>query len=177
MFDKAFAQWWLSRVEQFREVHPEKLAADREAMERQAEFNQHYQTFLQTAVLPAMEALTQFLRKCRIVHRISTWGNQISVRIHLSWRWGELVVSQSHEDAVSFQHHIYNEGEKRSDDSAQDFDHVYDLRDPLPPTVAAQEVHFFLGRMVQDLTEPPMQPEIPPGESGESGEKPPAQGD
>jgi hypothetical protein len=164
MFDKTFAQWWLSRVEPFRDVPSEKLDADREAMQRQQEFNQYYQTFLQSAILPAMDALAQFLRQGRVVHRISTWGNQISVRIHLAWRWGEMVVCQSHEDAVSFQHHIYNEGERRSDDSAQDFEHVYDLRDPLPPTVAVQEIHFFLGRLVQDLFDAPPPPEIPPGE-------------
>ncbi|MGA2496858.1 MAG: hypothetical protein ABSH20_03910 [Tepidisphaeraceae bacterium] len=168
MFDKVFAQWWLTRVEPFREVPAEKLAADREAVERQQEFNQNYQTLLQSAVLPTMEALTQLLRRQRVVHRISTWGNQISVRIHLAWRWGELVISQSHEDAVSFQHHVCNEGEKRSEDSSQDFEHIYDLRDPIPPSVAVQELYFFMGRMVQDLVDDGPPPELPPGE------KPPA---
>jgi hypothetical protein len=163
MFDKSFAQWWLTRVEPYRDVSPEKLAADREAMERQQEFNQNYQRFLQSAVLPAFSAVTQFLTEGRVVHRISTWGNQISLRIHLAWRWGEVVVSQSHEDAVAFSHHIYNEGEKRSDDSAQDFEHLYDLRDPLPPVVAVQELHFFLGRMAQDLFDSGPPAEEPPG--------------
>lgn len=62
MFDKAFAQWWITCIEPFREVTADKLAADREAMERQQEYNQNYQSFLQSAVLPSIESLTQFLR-------------------------------------------------------------------------------------------------------------------
>lgn len=77
---------------------------------------------------------------------------------------GELVISQSHEDAVTFQHHVCSEGEKHSDDASQDYEHVYDLRDPVPPSVAVQELHFFLGRMVQDLMDGGPLPEIPPGE-------------
>ena len=71
---------------------------------------------------------------------------------------------QSHEDAVTFEHHIITEGEKRGDDSAEDHSHQYDLRDPLPAAVAEQELQFFLGRMAQDLVEPEQEPEIPPGE-------------
>jgi len=168
MFDKAFAKWWLTRVEAYKDVPPEKLAADREAMSRQQEFNQNYANFLQDAIIPAVEALTQFLRKGNIVHRVSTWGNQLSIRVHLAWRWGELVIMQSHEDCVTFEHHIITEGEKRGEDSSQDHSHVYDLRDPLPAAVGLQELQFFLGRLVQDLMEPEGEPEIPPGE------KPPA---
>jgi len=164
MFDKSFAQWWLSRVEPFRDVPPEKLAADRESMERQQEFNQHYQTFLQTAVLPVIDALTKFLRSARVVHRISSWGNQISVRIHLAWRWGEMVVSQSHEDGRGVQSPYLQRGRETHGRFGPGFRAPLRSARPLPPTVAAQELHFFLGRMVQDLIDSPPPPEIPPGE-------------
>jgi hypothetical protein len=102
------------------------------------------------------------LTQQRIVHRVSTWGNQLAIRIHLAWRWGELVITQSHEDCVTFEHHIITEGEKRGDDAAEDHSHQYDLRDPLPHTVAQQELQFFLGRLAQDLVEPEPEPELPP---------------
>ncbi len=73
---------------------------------------------------------------------------------------------QSHEDAVTFEHHIITEGEKRGDDSAEDHTHQYDLRDPLPPSVAAQELQFFLSRLAQDLVELPPELDLPPGEAG-----------
>lgn len=165
MFDRSFAQWWMGRIAPYRDVPPEKLAADREAERRQREFNQNYADFLNKAVLPAMDALVQFLTHNRVVHRVSSWGNQLSLRVHLAWRWGELVITQSHEDCVTFEHHIITEGEKRGDDSAQDHSHQYDLHDPLPPTVALQEIQFFLGRMAQDLFEGEPEPEIPPGET------------
>ena len=60
--------------------------------------------------------------------------------------------------------HIITEGEKRGDDSAEDHSHTYDLRDPLPATLANQELQFFLGRLAQDLVEMEPEPEIPPGE-------------
>lgn len=164
MFDKSFAQWWLARVVPFRDVTPDKLEADREAMERQQEFNQNYKTFMEGAVFPAVDALTQLLRKNKIVHRVSTWGNQLAVKVHLAWRWGELVIVQDHEDLITFEHHIVTEGEKRGDEQVQDNTHTYDLRDPLPPAVATQELHFFLGRLAQDLYEPDPPPEVPPGE-------------
>lgn len=164
MFDKAFTQWWLSRIEPFKDVLPEKLDADREAMRRQSEFNHNYASFLNEAVLPTVDALTQLLRRNKIVHRVSTWGNQLAIRVHLAWRWGELVIMQSHEDCVTFEHHIITEGEKRGDDSSQDHSHVYDLRDALPPSLAEQELQFFLGRLAQDLIEPEGGPELPPGE-------------
>ena len=53
MFDKAFAQWWLGRIQPFKDVPPEKLEADREAMRRQQESNQNYANFLNDAILPA----------------------------------------------------------------------------------------------------------------------------
>jgi hypothetical protein len=162
MLDKAFMRWWMGRIEPFREVPNEKLAAEREALERQQDYNRNYGEFLNNAVLPAVDALVQMLTKARIVHRVSTWGNQLAIRVHLAWRWGELVITQSHEDAVTFEHHIITEGEKRGDDSAEDHTHQYDLRDPLPPAVAANELHFFLGRLAQDLVEPEPEPEIPP---------------
>ena len=168
MLDKAFAKWWLGRVEAYRDVPQEKLSAEREAMARQQEYNRNYTELLQNAVFPSIDDLVKVLARAGIVHRVSTWGNQLSLRVHLAWRWGELVITQSHEDAVTFEHHIITEGERRGDDSAEDHSHQYDLRDPLPGQVAQQEIHFFLGRMAQDLVEPEEEPEIPPGE------KPPA---
>ena len=161
--DKAFLQWFMHRVEPYRDVPAEKLSAEREAMREQQDYNRNYADFLNNAVLPGVERLVQFLSRHQIVHRVSTWGNQLSLRVHLSWRWGELVISQSHEDAISFEHHIITEGEKRSDDRTEDQMHQYDLRDPLPPVVAEQELVFFMSRMAQDLFQD-AGPEIPPGE-------------
>jgi hypothetical protein len=169
MFDKAFAKWWLGRVVPFRDVPPEKLAAEREAMLSQEEYNRNYAQFLNKAVLPAVDSLVRMLAENRVIHRVSTWGNQLSLRVHLEWRWGELVIMQSHEDAVTFEHHIITEGEKRGDDSAEDHTHQYDLRDSLPATVATQELQFFLSRMAQDLVEPEPEPELPPGEQPPKG--------
>ena len=162
MVDKAFAKWWIGRVLPYRDVAPEQLAAEREAMEKQNEYNQNYAEFLNNAVLPAIDDLVKLLRSQRIVHRVSTWGNQLAIRIHFAWRWGELVIMQSHEDAVTFEHHIITEGEKRGEDSAEDHSHQYDLRDALAAMVAQQELQFFLGRLAQDLVEPDPEPEIPP---------------
>lgn len=164
MFDKAFAKWWLSRVVPFSDVPPEKLASEREALQKQQEYNQNYNDFLKTAVLPAIDVLVKLMMSNRIVHRVSSWGNQLSIRVHLAWRWGELVIVQSHEDAVTFEHHIITEGEKRGDDSAEDHTHQYDLRDPLPAAVAEQELQFFLSRLAQDLVEIDTEPESPPEE-------------
>jgi len=165
MMDKGFAKWWLSRVVPFRDVAPEKLAAEREAMAQQQEYNRNYEDFLRSAVFPTIEVIVKTLKANEIVHRVSNWGNQLSLRVHLAWRWGELVIMQSHEDCVTFEHHIITEGEKRGDDSAEDHSHTYDLRDALPPTLAVQELQFFMGRLAQDLVEPEPEPEIPPGES------------
>jgi len=165
MLDKTFTKWFLARIEPFREVVAEKLSAEREAMARQRDYNQNYAEFLNNAVLPAVHQLVGVLERAGIVHRVSTWGNQLSLRVHLAWRWGELVISQSHEDAVTFEHHIITEGEKRGDDSAEDHSHQYDLRDPLPPPVAGTELQFFLSRLAQDLVESDLEPEIPPGET------------
>jgi hypothetical protein len=145
-------------------VPVEKLTAEREAISKQKEYNQNYRDFLDGAVLPAVDGISQLMVKQRIVHRVSTWGNQLSIRVHLAWRWGEMVITQSHEDAVTFEHHIITEGEKRGDDSAEDHTHQYDLRDPLPAAVAEQEIQFFLSRLAQDLVEMDAEPEIPPGE-------------
>jgi hypothetical protein len=164
MLDRSFARWWLGRVAPFADVPPEKLAAEREAMQRQQEFNDHYAAFLDKAVFPAVDELVHMLKETRIVHRVSTWGNQLALRIHLAWRWGELIIAQSHEDCVTFEHHIITEGEKRGDDSAEDHAHTYDLRDPLPSSVATQELQFFLSRVAQDLVEGEPEPELPPGE-------------
>jgi hypothetical protein len=163
MLDKDFSKWWLGRVVPFRDVPPEKLQAEREAMELQQDYNRNYEEFLAKAVFPAVEQLVQVLAKNRVVHRVSTWGNQLSLRIHLAWRWGELVITQSHEDAVTFDHHIITEGEKRGEDSTEDHAHQYDLRDSLPNTVAQQELQFFLSRLAPDLVESD-EPELPPGE-------------
>ncbi len=168
MYDKSFAQWWLGRVKPFKDVGAEKLTAEREAMEKQQEYNRNYADFLNNAVLPAIDELVKMLAKNRIVHRVSTWGNQLSLRVHLAWRWGELVITQSHEDCVTFEHHIITEGERRGDDSAEDHSHAYDLRDPLPPYIAQEQISFFLGRLAQDLVEIE-EPEIPPGEGAAPG--------
>jgi len=164
MLDKTFAKWWLSRVVPFRDVAPEKLAAEREAMAQQQDYNRNYADFLNQAILHSVEAIVKTLAANKIVHRVSSWGNQLSLRVHLAWRWGELVIMQSHEDAVTFEHHIITEGEKRGDDSAEDHSHQYDLRDPLPAAVAEYELQFFLSRLAQDLVEGEPEPEIPPGE-------------
>jgi hypothetical protein len=163
MFDKAFAKWWLTRIAPYADVPPEKLAAEHEAISRQQEYNQNYHNFMKASVLPATDQLVKLLMTNRVVHRVTSWGNQLAIRVHLAWRWGELVVSQSHEDAVTFEHHIITEGEKRGEDSSEDHTHQYDLRDPLPPSIAEQELMFFLSRLAQDLYEVEM-PEIPPGE-------------
>ncbi len=160
--DKAFLQWFLGRVEPYRDVPSDKLSAEREAMSLQQDHNRNYADFLNQAVLPAVERLVDILRKQRIVHRVSTWGNQLSIRVHLAWRWGELVITQSHEDAVTFECHVITEGEKRADDRAEDHSHQYDLHDPIPPIVAEQELVFFMTRLAQDLL--PEVEEKPPGE-------------
>jgi hypothetical protein len=168
MLDKRFAKWWVQRVQPYSDVPQEKLAAEREAVRRQQDYNQNYADFLNTAVLPAVEGLVKMLAQARVVHRVSTWGNQLSLRVHLAWRWGELIITQSHEDAVTFEHHVITEGERRGDDSTEDHAHQYDLRDPLPPAVAEHELQFFLGRLAQDLFEAEPEPGIdyppPPGE-------------
>jgi len=164
MLDKTFSKWFMPRVGPFIDVPPEKLAAEREAIARQQEYNQNYAQFLNEAVLPALHALVEVLSKNRVINRVSNWGNQLSLRVHLAWRWGELVIMQSHEDAVTFEHHIITEGEKRGDDSAEDHSHQYDLRDPLPAAVAETELQFFLSRLAQDLVEGEPEPELPPGE-------------
>jgi len=164
MLDKNFAKWWLGRVGPFREVAPDKLAAERQALERLHEYNQHYGEFLNTAVLPAVDDLVKLLTRAGITHRVGSWGNQLSIRIHLAWRWGELVIVQSHEDCVTFDHHIITEGERRGDDSVEDHTHQYDLHDAVPASVAEYELQFFLSRVAQDLVEPDIEPEIPPGE-------------
>jgi hypothetical protein len=164
MLDKSFSKWWLSRVTPFREVPLEKLSAEREAMAKQQDYNHNYADFMKTAVFPAVDQLVQMMAGNGIVHRVSSWGNQLSIRVHMAWRWGEMVITQSHEDAVTFEHHIITEGEKRGDDSAEDHSHQYDLRDPLPAAVAQQEMQFFLSRLAQDLVEADAEPEIPPGE-------------
>ncbi len=162
--DKSFSKWWLGRIHPFKDVPPEKLSAEREAMARQQEYNRNYVEFLNNAVLPAVDDLVGVMKKNGIMHRVSTWGNQLSLRIHLAWRWGELVIMQSHEDCITFEHHIITEGEKRGDDSAEDHSHQYDLRDALPAAVATEQLQFFLGRLAQDLVEQEPEPEIPPGE-------------
>ncbi len=161
--DKAFLQWFMGRIEPYRDVQPDKLAAEREAMRRQQEHNTNYADFLNHAVLPAVEQLVGYLNRQRVVHRVSSWGNQLSLRVHLAWRWGELVIMQSHEDAVTFEHHIVTEGERRNEDRAEDHSHQYDLHDPIPPIVAEQELVFFMSRLAQDLIQEPAV-ETPPGE-------------
>lgn len=162
MIDKDFMEWWIGRIGPHRDVAPEKLQADQEAVRRLQEFNRNYTEFLTRAVFPAVEQIVKILARNRIIHRVSTWGNQLSMRIHLNWRWGELVISQSHEDCVTFAHHIVTEGERRGEDSADDHTHQYDLRDFPPVSVADQELQFFLSRIAQDLLEEEPEAEIPP---------------
>jgi len=169
MLDKSFVRWWVGRIQPFAEVPPEKLAAEREAIQKQQDYNRNYADFLNNAVLPGIDELVKMLAQARVVHRVSNWGNQLSLRVHLAWRWGELVIAQTHEDCVTFEHHIITEGEKRGDDSAEDHSHQYDLRDPLPATVAGGEIQFFLTRVAQDLVEAEPEPEIPPGEKPPGG--------
>lgn len=161
--DKAFIKWFQTRVEPYRDVPQEKLTAEREAMQLQQEHNRNYADFLHQAVLPSVEVIVEMLKQQRVVHRVSTWGNQLAIRVHLAWRWGELVIAQTHEDAVSFEHHIITEGEKRTDDRTEDHTHQYDLHDPIPPIIAQHELIFFMTRLAQDLL-PEMEPETPPGE-------------
>lgn len=162
MLDKHFTQWFITRAARFADVPPEKLRTEQEAVERLAECNQHYETFLKSAVFPEVERLVALLRQAGIVHRVGTWGNQLSLRVHLAWRWGELIITQSHEDMLTFEHHIVTEGESRRDDSAEDHSHGYDLREPLPAVAATTELHFFMSRLAQDLYEGEEEPEIPP---------------
>jgi hypothetical protein len=164
--DKRFVQWWLGRVTPFLDVPPEKLLAERAAMERQQDYNRNYADFLNGAVLPTVDDLVKLLTEKRVIHRVTSWGNQLAIRIHLMWRWGELVIMQSHEDAITFEHHIITEGEKRGEEASEDHSHQYDLRDPLPETVATTELQFFLSRLAQDLVEEEV-PELPPGEGEE----------
>ena len=69
MIDKAFAKWWLSRAVPFRDVPAEKLAAEREAMSRQQEFNHNYADFLNNAVFPAVDELVKSLTNDRFLIR------------------------------------------------------------------------------------------------------------
>jgi hypothetical protein len=164
MLDKGFANWWVNRVSAFVDVAPEKLAAEREALARQQDYNSNYEEFLKGAVFPAVEEVVKLLSRARVVHRVSTWGNQLSLRIHLSWRWGELVISQSHDDCVTFGHHIFTEGERRGEDSSENHEHQYDCREPLPAVIAATEIQFFLSRLAQDMVEPQVEDDMLPGE-------------
>ena len=47
------------------------------------------------------------------LQRVAAVRAALALRVHLAWRWGELVITQSHEDAVTFEHHILTEGERR----------------------------------------------------------------
>ena len=153
MAEESFVDWWLTRVKPFAEVDDVQLKRERTAMEKQQEYNRHYADFLHNAILPGIDELVKIFADNAIVHRVSTWGNQLSLRVHLSWRWGELVIMQSHEDCVTFMHHIITEGEGRGDDSDEEHSHAYDLHDALPTNIAKQELQFFLGRLAQDLIE------------------------
>src|SRR3712207_7921688 len=56
-----FRSWWLGRVVPFRDVPPEKLAAEREAIARQQDYNDNYAQFLNNAVFPAVDDLVKVL--------------------------------------------------------------------------------------------------------------------
>ena len=66
MLDKSFTKWWLGRVHPYVEVPEEKLLAEREAVERMKDFNDHYLAFLRDCVFPAMDELTKTLAKERV---------------------------------------------------------------------------------------------------------------
>ena len=74
MLDKSFTKWWLARVQPFTDVPPEKLAAEREAIELQQEYNRNYTEFLQEAVFPAVDELVKLLTQRRVIHRVSARG-------------------------------------------------------------------------------------------------------
>ena len=162
MLDPHLTRWFITRAARFADVPPEKLRAETDAVERLAECNAHYEQFLKQAVFPDVERLVADLQQTGIVHRVSTWGNQLALRIHLDYRWGELIISQSQEDLLTFEHRIISEGESRGDDSVNDHKHDYDLREPLPAQAATTELHFFMSRMAQDLYEQDDEPELPP---------------
>ena len=63
--DKAFVKWFQTRIEPYRDVTPEKLAAEREAMQLQEEHNRNYEQFLHTAVLPAVAQIVETLNEQR----------------------------------------------------------------------------------------------------------------
>ena len=153
MSEDSFVDWWLGRVKPFAEVDEIQLKRERQAAEKQQQFNENYADFLNGAILPGIDELVKIFTENQIVHRVSSWGNQLSLRVHLSWRWGELVIMQSHEDCVTFMHRIITESDGRGEESDEEHSHAYDLNDALPPTIARQELQFFLGRMAQDLVE------------------------
>src|SRR5262245_4077212 len=78
MLDKSFAKWFIARVGPFTDVPPEKLAAEREALQMQQDYNRNYAEFLNGAVLPSVDALVKMLAANRVIHRVSAWGNQLS---------------------------------------------------------------------------------------------------
>ena len=36
--------------------------------------------------LMAIDAIVKLLAANKVVHRVSSWGNQLSLRVHLAWR-------------------------------------------------------------------------------------------
>src|SRR5581483_943366 len=94
----------LKRVQPFCDVPPEKLVAEREAVERQQEYNRNYQEFLSNAVFPAVDALVKLLAANRVTHSVSNLGNQRVGRIHLERIWRELVIAHAHEECVPCDH-------------------------------------------------------------------------
>ena len=165
MLDKSFAKWWLSRVVPFRDVAPEKLAAEREAMSQQQEYNRNYAEFLNQAVLPAVDAIVKTLAANKIVHRVSSWGNQlVAARAPgvAVGRAGDHAEPRGLRDLRAPHHHRRRKARRRLAPKTIPTPTTCATR--CPATLAVQELQFFLGRLAQDLVEPEPEPEIPPGE-------------
>ena len=52
----------------------QKLAAEREALNRQQDYNHNYAEFLNNAVLPSVDMLVKLLAANRVIHRVSSLG-------------------------------------------------------------------------------------------------------
>jgi len=145
----------------------EMLSAEREAMAKQQDYNQHYGEFLKDAVFPAVEELVQVLSKGADRPSRQHLGKSAFTAGSSAWRWGELVVMQSHEDAVTFEHHIITEGgEAREETTRRRIIRISTIcaisyREPW----RAGSCSFFLTRLALDLVEQEPEPEIPPGET------------
>ncbi len=151
MLDKQLVEWWVQHAIAYRKVDVEHVDGEKLEMHRQQGRNQNYLHFLNEAVLPAVERLVQALKKAKIMHRVSAWGNHLSLRIHLTYCWGEIVISQDMPSSASFDIQVMRDDAYDEGDSLCDEEHDYLLDDPIPPGVVDLELQFFLMRLVQDL--------------------------